>query len=45
MTLVSHVILQNHVVKGSFDYMGRSSLRQATTLPRLVTIATQVVEL
>ena len=45
MTLVSHVILQNHVIKGSFDFMSRSSLSQATTLPHLVAIVTQVVEL
>ena len=45
MTLVCYVILENHVIKGSRDFMGRSPLRRATILPDLVAITTLVVEL
>ena len=40
MVLVYHMILQNKMLKGSFDFMGRNPSRQVTTLPNLVTIGT-----
>ena len=45
MVLVCHVILQDHIIKGSCDFMGCSSSYQVTILQRLVAIATLVVEL
>ena len=43
--LVFHVILQDHVVKGSCDFMGESPSWQVTTLQNLVTIGIVVVEI
>ena len=45
MVLVYHMILQNKMLKGSFDFMGRNPSRQVTILPNLVTIGTLVVEI
>ena len=36
--LIYHVILQDHVIKGSSDFMARSLLRELITLPNLVAI-------
>ena len=42
MVLVSHMILQNYLIKGSCDVIGRS---WAPILKTLVIIATLIVEL
>ena len=34
--LVCHVISQNHVIKGSFNFVGTSPLREVIILPSLV---------
>ena len=44
MVLVSHVILQDHVINRSCDFMGKSPLRQVT-LSRLVVMGPVVVEI
>ena len=44
MVLACHVVLQYHVIIGSYDFMGSSPLRWATILPSLVVITTLVVE-
>ena len=44
MILVCHMILQDHEIKGSSDYMGKSPPRQITILPSLVAIGTEVVK-
>ena len=38
-----HVILQDHMIKGSSDIMGRSPSRYVTILPSLMVIATLLV--
>ena len=43
MVLVCLVISQNHVIKGSCDFIGSNPLRYVTVLPSLVTIDTLVV--
>ena len=45
MILVRHVILQDHVIQKSCEFMGRIPLRYVTMLPRLVAIGTVVVEI
>ena len=45
MVLVCHVILQDHVIKGSCDFTGRSPSRLVSILSRLVTITILVVEI
>ena len=45
MVLVCYMILQNHTIKQSYNFMGRSPSRCATILPSLAAIATLVVEL
>ena len=45
MDLVFRVISQDHVIKGSGDFMGGSSSWQATTLPNLVAIGILVVKI
>ena len=45
MILVCHVILQDHVIKRSCDFMDRSPSRKVTILPSLVAIGTLVVEM
>ena len=45
MVSVCHVILQEHLIKGSCDSMGRSLSRKVTILPSLVAISTAVVEI
>ena len=40
MILGRQVILQDHVIKESCDFMGRISSRYVTMLPRLVAIGT-----
>ena len=45
MVSVCHVILQDHLIKGSYDSMGRSLSRKVTILPSLVAISTAVVEI
>ena len=45
IVLVCHVILQGDVIKVSFDFIGRDHQSELTPPPRLVTIATLVVEL
>ena len=44
MVSVCHVILQEHVIKGSFDFIGESSLWQVTNLPILLAMGIVVVE-
>ena len=39
--LVCHVISQNHVIKGSSEFLGRSPSRKVTTLPSLMAIGMQ----
>ena len=43
--LVCHVILQDHVIKVSYDFRVRSPSSYITILPSLVTISTMVVEI
>ena len=38
-------ISQGHVIKGSFDIIGRSSSREAIILPSLVAIDTLIIEI
>ena len=45
MVVVSHVILQDHVMKRLSDFMGSCPSRQVSILQSLVTIGTLVVEL
>ena len=45
MNSVCHVILQNHAIKVSCDFVGGSPLWQVTTLLCFVTIGTVVVEI
>ena len=45
MILVCDVISQEHVIKGSFDFMSRSPSRQVIILPSFVTIGVAVVEI
>ena len=45
MVLVCHVILQDHVIKGSRDFTGRRPSRLVSILSRLVTITILVVEI
>ena len=44
LVLVCHVILQDHVIKQSCDFLGRSPSKPVTILQNLVAIATLVVE-
>ena len=43
MVLVCHIISQNHLIKVSYDFMGRSPSRQVSILQKLVAIITLVV--
>ena len=43
MVLVSLMILQNHLIKGSCAFIGNSPSRSVIILPSLVTIYTLVV--
>ena len=43
MVLVGHVILQDHVIKASYDFMSRSRSTYANILPRLVPIIAVVL--
>ena len=45
MVLVCHVILEEHVIKGWSNIMGRGKSRQVTSLPSLVAIGTVVVKI
>ena len=45
MVLVCHVISQDHLINGSYDFVGRSTSKQVTTLQNLAAIVTLVVEL
>ena len=45
MALVCHVISEDHVIKGSYDFLGDSSSRQVTIQPSLVAIVTLTVEI
>ena len=45
MVLVCHVILQEHVIKGSCDFMSYIPSWYVITLPILVTISIVVVEI
>ena len=45
MVLVCHVISQDHMVKGSCDFMGGSPLWYVTTLPSWVAIGIVVMEI
>ena len=45
MILVCRVILQDNVIKRSYDFIGRSLSRQVKILPRLVAIGTLIVEI
>ena len=43
MTLVCHVILEDHVIKGLCDLMGRSPSRLVNILQALMAIGTVIV--
>ena len=43
MILVCHKTSQNHVIKESCDFIGRSPLRQVTIMPSLIAIDTQTL--
>ena len=45
MDLVCHVVLQDHVIKRSCDFIGKTHQGQLTFLPRLLVIGTLVVEM
>ena len=46
VVLVCHVVSQDHVIKGSCDFIGRSPSRyHVTTLPSLMAIGTLIVEI
>ena len=44
VVLVCHVILQDHVIKGSCDVMRRSPSKSVTILPSLAAIVNVVME-
>ena len=44
MVLDSHLISQDQVIIGSYDFMCKNSLKKVTILASLVVIATLVVE-
>ena len=43
MALVCHMILQDHVIKGPCNFMGRSTSKSVTILPTWMTIGTLIV--
>ena len=43
--ILVYVILQDQVIKGSCDFMGRSPSKKVTILPSLVAIGTLLVEM
>ena len=45
MILVSYMILKDYIIKGSYDFRNRSSLKQITILSGLVAICTLIVEI
>ena len=45
IVLVCHVTSQDHTIKRSYDFMGKSHSKLATTLQSLVAIATVVVKI
>ena len=45
MVLACHVISKDHVIKGSYDFMGSSPSSWATILISLVAIGTMVVDI
>ena len=45
VVLVCHVILQDHMINGSCDFMSRSPSREVTILPSLGAIGTLIVEI
>ena len=45
MVLACHVMLQDHLIRGSCDFMGSNPSRRSTILPSLVVIATLLVTL
>ena len=45
MVLVCHVTLQDKVIKALYGFMDRSHSRYLTILPRLLGIATEIVEI
>ena len=45
MTLVCHMILQDHVIKASCDFIGRYLSMKVSILPSLVAISTLIVEI
>ena len=45
MTLMCHVMLQDHVIKGSCDFMGKNQSRQVSIVPCFAAIATLIVEI
>ena len=44
MVLVSHMISQHHVIKESYDFIGKNPLRQVIILLSLMVIGILVVE-
>ena len=44
-TLMRYVILQDHVIKGSCDFMGKSQSVWITILPNFVAIGTLIVKI
>ena len=45
MILVCHMILQDHVIKWSFEFTGRIPSRYVTILPSLVAMGTVLVKI
>ena len=45
MVLACHVMSQDHVIRGSCDFIGSSALKRAAILPNLGVIATLVAGL
>ena len=45
MVFVCHVISNDHVIRGSSNFMGRSLSRKVFVFPSLVTIGTVIVEI
>ena len=43
--VICHMTLQDHVIWGSFDFVGGSSLLNVTTLPHLVAIGIALVQI
>ena len=43
--LIYHIVLQDHLIKGSSDFMARSLLKEVITMPSLVAVDIAVVSM